>query len=52
MYFLEKQLKKYQIFPQKLDIQGTYKFYCNWNNSSETASNSIFAILFKRLALS
>ena len=41
-YFLEKELKKYQTFSQESDIPGTYKFYYNWNNSSETAPNSIF----------
>ena len=47
-----KTIEKYQIFPQKFDIPGICKFYCNWNNSSETAPISIFIILFKRLALS
>ena len=27
---------------RKPDIPGTYKFYYNWNNYSETAPNSIF----------
>ena len=42
MYFLEKQLKKYQTFTYKSDIPGTYKFHCNRNNFSETSPNSIF----------
>ena len=42
MYFLEKQLKKYQTFTWKSDIPGTYKFHCKRNNFSETSPNSIF----------
>ena len=52
MYFLEKQVKKYQTFSKESDILGTCKFYHNRNNSSETAPDSVFLILFQRLALS
>ena len=51
-YFFEKQLKKYQTFSQESDIPGIYKFYYNWNNSSEAAPNSIYLNLFQRLGLS
>ena len=33
----KKQLKKYQTFSKESDIPGTYKFYYNCDNSSETA---------------
>ena len=49
--FLKNNWKISNI-PLEIRYSRRYKFYWNWNNSSETAPNSIFIILFKRLAVS
>ena len=47
-----KAIEKISNILLGIRYSGTYKFYYNWNNSSETAPNSIFKILFQRLTLS